>query len=202
MVNYRPGLIAGTPCYSPSMDSDLKIDEWATDDSIGIFPATPSLAMSLPSFCSNHCLATARHVKFDMVAPVTKPPLQSGVNPSKSRNNAIVCSSRIVIVNLVNNAVKYSPNAAEVVVLVQQQGDKASVSVTDKGLGIEESKIPHLFDRYYRASYAGLQFSGLGLGLYICENIIKLHEGIIGVISTPGAGSTFWFNIPITGTEL
>jgi len=103
-----------------------------------------------------------------------------------------------VIVNLVNNAVKYSPNATEIVVLVQQQGDNANVSVIDKGQGIEESKIPHLFDRYYRASYAGLQFSGLGLGLYICENIIKLHGGTIGVTSKPEVGSTFWFNIPIT----
>lgn len=103
-----------------------------------------------------------------------------------------------VIVNLVNNAVKYSPSVTEIVVLVQQQGDNANVSVIDKGQGIEESKIPHLFDRYYRASYAGLQFSGLGLGLYICENIIKLHGGTIGVTSKPGVGSTFWFNIPVT----
>lgn len=55
----------------------------------------------------------------------------------------------------------------------------------------------HLLERYYRADYSGLKFSGLGLGLYIAADIIKKHGGEIGVDTNPGEGSTFWFTLPL-----
>lgn len=73
----------------------------------------------------------------------------------------------------------------------------AKISVKDLGMGIKPEKIPHLFERYYRAHYNGLQFSGLGLGLYISSDIVKKHGGEIGVNSELGKGSTFWFTLPI-----
>jgi two-component system CheB/CheR fusion protein len=73
----------------------------------------------------------------------------------------------------------------------------AKVSVTDKGLGIPAEKQRFLFDRYYRVDNRGSQYTGLGLGLYICAEIIKVHHGEIGVISEAGKGSTFWFTLPV-----
>lgn len=102
-----------------------------------------------------------------------------------------------VIVNFINNAVKYSPEESEIKLLVERQGKDAKVSVIDKGIGIEEGKSKYLFDRYYRVDTSGVQYSGLGLGLYISAEIIRLHGGEIGVTSMQGHGATFWFTIPI-----
>lgn len=102
-----------------------------------------------------------------------------------------------VIVNFVNNAVKYAPNSREIYLIVEKENDTAKVSVKDNGPGISPDKLPHLFDRYYRADDAGFQVSGLGLGLYISADIIHRHGGEIGVESEPGMGSTFWFTLPL-----
>ncbi|OKS86327.1 ATP-binding protein [Mucilaginibacter polytrichastri] len=102
-----------------------------------------------------------------------------------------------VIVNLVNNAVKYAPDSKEIFLAAEKVGDVARISVKDTGPGITPDKIPHLFNRYYRADYAGSQYSGLGLGLYISAEIIKRHGGKIGVDTELGKGSTFWFTIPL-----
>ncbi|PRD55998.1 PAS domain-containing sensor histidine kinase [Sphingobacterium gobiense] len=101
-----------------------------------------------------------------------------------------------VVVNLVNNAAKYAPDQQHIYLIVENLGDRAKVSVRDTGPGIQHDKIEHLFERYYRTDYRGAQYSGLGLGLYISAEIIKRHDGEIGVDSTPGEGSTFWFTLP------
>jgi two-component system phosphate regulon sensor histidine kinase PhoR len=102
-----------------------------------------------------------------------------------------------VLVNFLNNAVKYAPNAFDILISVEKLSDKIKISVKDNGPGILPEKAPHLFDRYYRADHSGTQFSGLGLGLYISAEIIKRHGGEIGVDSELGQGSTFWFTLPI-----
>lgn len=102
-----------------------------------------------------------------------------------------------VIINLVNNAVKYAPDSKQIYLMVEREADTAKVSVMDYGKGIPQERLPHLFDRYYRADDSGYQVSGLGLGLYICADIINRHGGEIGVESRPGAGSTFWFTLPL-----
>jgi PAS domain S-box-containing protein len=104
-----------------------------------------------------------------------------------------------VVVNLVNNAVKYAPDSNEIVFFIQQINDAAKISVKDNGPGIPQDKLPHLFDRYYKVDHAGYQGSGLGLGLYISSEIVKRHGGEIGVESELGKGSTFWFTLPING---
>lgn len=101
-----------------------------------------------------------------------------------------------VVVNLVNNAVKYAKDSREIHILTESSDDHVKISVQDFGEGISESVIPHLFDRYYRADHIGTSYSGLGLGLYICSEIIRKHSGKIGVNSKIGEGSTFWFTIP------
>ncbi|MFI5162472.1 MAG: ATP-binding protein [Sphingobacteriales bacterium] len=102
-----------------------------------------------------------------------------------------------VVVNFVNNAIKYAPNSKEIRVRIEKQDGMAKISVGDKGPGIPQDKVPHLFDRYYRVDSQGMQFSGLGLGLYISSEIIKRHGGRIGVDTEEGKGSTFWFTIPL-----
>jgi len=102
-----------------------------------------------------------------------------------------------VIVNLLNNAVKYSPFSKKIEVTVSHDEHTATVAVRDYGIGINPQKLPHLFDRYYRVDALGHQFSGLGLGLYICSEIINRHNGRIGVDSDFGRGSNFWFTIPL-----
>jgi len=104
-----------------------------------------------------------------------------------------------VIVNLVNNAMKYASESDEIYLIIDKSGKMAKVSVKDSGPGISPDKIPHLFDRYYRADPEGIQYSGLGLGLYISAEIIRKHDGEIGVDSQLGKGSTFWFTLPIEG---
>ena len=106
-----------------------------------------------------------------------------------------------VIVNLVNNAVKYAPDSLEIALIVEKVGDNVKIAVQDHGPGIPADKLPHLFERYYQADATGYQNSGLGLGLYISSESIKRHNGTIGVDSELGKGSTFWFTLPLNETE-
>ncbi|MDQ7949050.1 MAG: PAS domain S-box protein [Pedobacter sp.] len=101
-----------------------------------------------------------------------------------------------VVVNFVNNAVKYAPESKEIFLNAEDLGENIRVTVRDNGPGIPAEKLPHLFERYFRADESGAQVSGLGLGLYISADIIARHGGKIGVESEEGKGSTFWFTLP------
>ncbi|GGH19123.1 PAS domain-containing sensor histidine kinase [Mucilaginibacter phyllosphaerae] len=103
-----------------------------------------------------------------------------------------------VIINLVNNAVKYAPESHRIIIDVTCRAKTVKISVQDFGEGIAYDKIPHLFERYYRVDSTGLQYSGLGLGLYISAEIVERHGGKIGVNSQAGKGSIFWFTLPVT----
>ena len=102
-----------------------------------------------------------------------------------------------ILVNFLNNAIKYASSSKEIRIGITREDGMAKVSVTDKGPGIHPDKVPHLFDRYFRVDSSGMQFSGLGLGLYISSEIIKKHGGQIGVNTQPGGGSTFWFKLSL-----
>jgi len=102
-----------------------------------------------------------------------------------------------VMANLIGNTVKYAPGSPEIIIKAERMVDAVKISVGDKGPGVPPEKLHYLFDRYYRADYSGIQYSGLGLGLYISSEIIKKHGGEIGVDSEPGKGSTFWFTLPL-----
>ncbi|MGZ3754277.1 MAG: ATP-binding protein [Mucilaginibacter sp.] len=103
-----------------------------------------------------------------------------------------------VLVNFVNNAIKYAPDSLEITFNIRRKRDSVSVAVQDYGPGIAADKIPHLFERYYQVQSKGFNNSGLGLGLYISSEIIKKHGGQIGVDTELGEGSSFWFTLPLS----
>ncbi len=102
-----------------------------------------------------------------------------------------------VIINLLNNAVKYSPKANEIIVHVVQKEGEVTVSVKDSGIGIRKENLTKIFDRYYREEERAFHFQGLGIGLAIAHDIIQRHNGKIWAESEAGNGSTFYFTIPI-----
>jgi two-component system, chemotaxis family, sensor kinase Cph1 len=105
-----------------------------------------------------------------------------------------------VLFNLLENAFKYSPLNSRVILDVKKVNGRVNVSVEDFGPGVEKDKLPHLFERYYRVEHTSQNYSGMGLGLYICAQYIHMHGGTIGVESKPGKGSIFWFELPESGT--
>lgn len=102
-----------------------------------------------------------------------------------------------VIVNLVNNAVKYAPDAKDIGVRIERIGRMAKISVIDSGPGIAPEKLPRIFERYYQAEKSPFNNPGLGLGLFISAEIVRRHGGRMGVESEVGKGSTFWFTLPL-----
>lgn len=101
-----------------------------------------------------------------------------------------------VIINLVDNAIKYSHDGGAVEVTAGQSGNFVSVSVIDHGIGIARSATEHLFTKFYRSHRSSASVGGTGIGLYISRAIIESHGGTIGVTSTEGKGSTFTFTLP------
>jgi PAS domain S-box-containing protein len=108
-----------------------------------------------------------------------------------------------VITNLVENAVKYSPDGSEIIVEVSPADDFIIVSVTDQGEGIPPGDEEKVFDRFYQAeSIVTGKKKGTGLGLSICRGIIEAHDGKIWVENVPGKGARFSFHVPYTeGSE-
>jgi PAS domain S-box-containing protein len=102
-----------------------------------------------------------------------------------------------VIINLIDNAIKYAPLSLKIYLIVEKDLNMAKVSIKDNGPGIAPDLMPLLFNRYSRANPSGYQYAGMGLGLYISAEIIKNHGGQIGVDSELGKGSTFWFTLPL-----
>lgn len=98
-----------------------------------------------------------------------------------------------VLMNLLTNAVKFSPRESKIIVDVKCNQKCAIVSVKDFGIGIPKPEIKKIFDRFYQVDEQGQR--GFGLGLYISAEIIKRHKGKIGVESEPGKGSTFFFTL-------
>ena len=97
-----------------------------------------------------------------------------------------------VLINLISNALNFSPESSEIVVSLQEEADHAYVSVSDSGSGIGEGEREHIFRQFYSK---GIK-NGTGLGLAICKSIIDAHNGEIGVESGAGKGSCFYFRIP------
>ncbi|PKM98907.1 MAG: hypothetical protein CVU79_01260 [Elusimicrobia bacterium HGW-Elusimicrobia-3] len=106
-----------------------------------------------------------------------------------------------VFMNLVNNAIKFTPAGKKVEVSFRREGKYVDTLVKDSGIGIHPSETRKIFEKFYQAKYqkdAALRKQGWGLGLSIAQEVVRAHKGDIGAQSPGlGKGSTFWFKIPV-----
>jgi two-component system, OmpR family, phosphate regulon sensor histidine kinase PhoR len=115
---------------------------------------------------------------------------------SESSGNSVIEADpdriKQVLINLVSNAITYSPNRGKISISLQDENDMVSIEVKDSGIGIEKNEIPRIFERFYRVDKARSRNSGgTGLGLAIVKHIVEAHKGNIEVASEIGNGTTF-----------
>jgi PAS domain S-box-containing protein len=104
-----------------------------------------------------------------------------------------------VLGNLLENAVKYSPEGSDISVDVDDRGDHVVTAVSDRGMGIPADELGQVFERFHRGRHvSSTNYGGLGLGLYITKQIVERHGGQIWVESREGQGTTFYFSLPAT----
>lgn len=123
--------------------------------------------------------------------------LQMGVdvNPGLPAVSADAARIEQVLVNLVHNAIKFTPPGGKVDITARTEGDRLVVSVSDTGVGIPEDDLPRVFERFYKADKARAG-GGTGLGLAIARHVVEAHGGRIWVESVEGEGATFSFSLP------
>jgi signal transduction histidine kinase len=106
-----------------------------------------------------------------------------------------------VVLNFLSNAVKYSPTDKRVLIETRiLDSGSVQLCITDFGVGIPKEDQPKIFEKFYRAAGSAGNFPGLGLGLYICADILQRHGASFGVKSEVGKGSTFHFSLPLNDT--
>jgi two-component system phosphate regulon sensor histidine kinase PhoR len=102
-----------------------------------------------------------------------------------------------ILTNLIDNALKYSPDGANIAISAREAGAKLQVLVSDTGPGIDAKHLPRLFERFYRVDPGrSRDMGGTGLGLSIVKHLVEAMGGEVSVESTPGKGSTFAFTLP------
>lgn len=122
------------------------------------------------------------------------------LNGTRGRKDLQADRERVgqVMTNLLSNAIKYSPRESRIIIRTEQTGAAVKVSIQDEGYGISEEHRQKIFERFYRANSGNAGTSqGIGLGLYIAEQIIKRHRGVLDVQSKTGKGSVFSFTLPL-----
>jgi signal transduction histidine kinase len=132
---------------------------------------------------------------FDLQAQAQGQQLQLDVPPDLPPVDVDPQRIRQVVANLVSNALRHAPESGRVAVSAVLQPGRVRVSVADDGPGIAAEDLPHVFDRFWRGG--GTRVDGTGLGLAIARELVRAHGGQIGVESTPGQGSTFYFTLPL-----
>ncbi|WP_181909112.1 cell wall metabolism sensor histidine kinase WalK [Paenibacillus sp. VMFN-D1] len=103
-----------------------------------------------------------------------------------------------VFENMIENAKHYAGNGTEITISATDEGERIRIAVKDNGMGISPEDIPYLFERFYRGEKSRSRtYGGAGLGLAICKQIVEAHGGHIGVLSSPGTGTEFYFTLPV-----
>lgn len=148
----------------------------------------------------------------ERLLPILESALQSCSSIAKSREVDVnlFCSEELVanvnsalleqaVINLVDNAIKYSESRNFVTVESWQEGEQVMIKVQDRGQGISKAHLPRLFERFYRVDAARSRaVGGTGLGLAIVKHIVQAHNGGVTVHSTPGEGSVFTMSLPVS----
>ena len=135
----------------------------------------------------NHCLPKAEKKKIDIVLQCSK----------DIEINANAPLLEQAVINLIDNAIKFSPENKRIYIEVHSSFKEWGISVRDEGTGIDAEYLPFLFQRFYRVDKArSRNLGGTGLGLSIVKHIAKAHHGHVNVESQIGKGSTFWIYLP------
>lgn len=131
-------------------------------------------------------------------AAASAPDREYRLDLAEGETTAIADESRIeqVLINLLENAHKYSPLEAPITIALHAQAETVTIAITDRGIGVPEREQARIFERFHRSSNVDRNVSGLGLGLYIAGEIVRAHGGTLGVASGADAGSTFTVTLP------
>lgn len=105
-----------------------------------------------------------------------------------------------VVINFFTNAIKYAPDSHQIEIKSELRGEELYFGVRDFGIGMSEEHRKKVFEKFYRIEETSSRFQGLGIGLYICQEIIDRHDGTIGVDSIENEGSEFYFTLPLHPT--
>ena len=157
-------------------------------DRVEVRPQRCNLRELVEGVVSQSGPVVANH-EVDMVVPVG---LQVSVDPDAFGQ---------VLLNLLTNAVKFSPAGSSIRVHARSAGDEAVVSVRDEGVGISPADQERIFERFYQARNSDASRRGTGIGLAIVRRFVEMHGGRIWVDSSPGTGSTFTFTLPLASGE-
>jgi two-component system OmpR family sensor kinase/two-component system sensor histidine kinase BaeS len=194
----REGVFAPTPEAITSIhEESLRLNRLVND--------LKELSLAEAEELTLNCRPTNINELIRQTATVTQPQLESkgiklNVELPDEPVTAEVDSDRVgqVLVNLLSNAQRYTPEGGEIAVRLRRQGGKALVSVSDAGPGIAPDDLPYVFERFWRADRSRARVSGgSGLGLAIAKQLVEAHGGQIWAESSPGHGATFTFTLPL-----
>lgn len=135
-----------------------------------------------------HLLPEAALKGIDMVLDIGEGPTDLYFDREKTR---------IVLVNLLSNAIRFSPVGGQILVGCMEEADDVQISVLDNGPGIARADLPHIFDRFFRSSSRLIRnTSGTGMGLYLSKALVEMQGGHIAILSEPGKGTNVTFSLP------
>jgi PAS domain S-box-containing protein len=192
--------------YEGSKDKFLKTSLATVDKQIVTLTNLISELLDLSKIKSGSLVLNSQSFAIDQLIKETVKEIKHinpGYNISFSGNKKNMIDAdrgRIgqVLINFLNNAIKYSPDSKEIKVTSIVKDGSVLVSVYDSGIGIEKQDQAKIFQRFYRVEGRNENtFPGFGIGLFIASEIVRRHAGIIGVNSEPGKGSVFYFSIPL-----
>lgn len=144
----------------------------------------------------------AEHCKKTLL--ITHPNIQIMIHHKTDRSSIWGDSDLIMmaVMNLLENAVKYSPAPATITLTLEREKEELQLTVTDRGIGIPETDLSHIFDRFYTVDKArSRKFGGSGLGLSIVKSIIQKHRGSVSVVSSMGEGTSFTLHFPASAHQ-
>jgi signal transduction histidine kinase len=169
------------------------------DDMVNLRHIETGEAQLEPEIFSLRELIEATLKEFSALAEAKHQALSASLDEGPLQIEADRQKIYLVLANLLSNAVKFAPEGGRIRVIAEQKGEEMWVAVLDTGVGIPQSKLHHIFDRFYQAEPSLTRhFEGMGLGLSIAKGMVELHRGRIWADSVEGLGSRFTFVIPVT----
>jgi two-component system phosphate regulon sensor histidine kinase PhoR len=129
---------------------------------------------------------TAKHIKYER-------DIEKGLPPVIADGNRL----HTIIGNLLENAIKFTPDRGHVTLRIRRDDDQVVITVRDTGVGIPREQLSRIFERFYQVQSGNQKASGAGLGLFLVKEMVRLHQGTIEVESEPGRGAAFTVRLPL-----